>query len=130
LQGILDENDSYFQYRAILSTSDPEVTPTLHDVTLSWDPLGMEEQVNFISLLPISPNPVSGDVTIKFVLENSSDVAIGVFDIAGRSIDSMSERNLHGGVHAFTMHSLPSGIYLCRMTSGMFVDAKRFVVIE
>lgn len=130
LQGILEENDSYFQYRVILSTYSSEVTPVLHDVTLTWNPLGIEEQENKIFLLPISPNPASGDVTIRFVLEAYSNVTISVFDVAGRGVESTREENLHEGVHSLTMHSLPSGVYLCRMTSEGNTAARRFVVIE
>ncbi len=130
LQGILDENDSYFQYRAILSTSNPDVTPTLHNVTLNWDPLGFEEQGLLETLLPISPNPVSGNVTIRFVLEKTSDVRIDVFDMTGRRVDYLDEQNMLEGIHVLGINTLPSGIYICRMTSGSFTDAKRFVVIE
>ena len=117
-------------FSAILSTSNPEETPTLHDVTLAWDPLGLEEQGSSKTLLPISPNPASGNVTIRFVLENTSDVRIDVFDMAGRRVDCLDEKDMHEGVHAFKINILPSGIYICRMTSGNFIDARRFVVIE
>ena len=39
LSGLLDR---YFQYRVSLETDDPGSTPTLNDVTLNWDPLGIE----------------------------------------------------------------------------------------
>lgn len=130
LQGILDENDSYFQYRAILSTSNTEVTPTLHDVSLNWDPLGFEEQGCFETLLPISPNPASGNVAIRFVLENTSDVRIDIFDMAGRRVDCLEEEDLLEGIHVFETRILNSGIYICRMIARNLTAAKRFVVIE
>jgi len=58
LSGLLD---SLFQYRVTLESNDPEFTPMLHDVTLNWDPMGIEggEDPAILALLPFSPNPSS-----------------------------------------------------------------------
>jgi len=60
LQGILTDGAQYVQYRVILETSDPDTTPVLFDLTLTWDPMGIEggDDPAILALLPFSPNPV------------------------------------------------------------------------
>lgn len=48
LEGILEDGDRYVQYRAILNTSDTHATPTLHDVTITWDSLDIKENAEII----------------------------------------------------------------------------------
>ena len=48
LEGILEDGDRYVQYRAILNTSDSHSTPTLHDVTITWDSLDVKENAEII----------------------------------------------------------------------------------
>ena len=43
LRGILDDGYKYIQYRAILETSNTGISPTLYDVTITWDSLTTDE---------------------------------------------------------------------------------------
>lgn len=133
LRDILSENDSYFQYKTVLSTSDPDTTPTLNDVTVSWDPMSIEEN-DFIppytALLHISPNPVAGTVQIRFNLQDASPVKIVLFDITGRKINTVLEEERPAGSHSVHLNTLTPGIYFCRMTSVDIIATQRFVVIE
>ena len=48
LEGILEDGDRYVQYRAILNTSDLHSTPTLYDVTITWDSLDVKDNAEII----------------------------------------------------------------------------------
>ncbi len=134
LEWILNDYDSYFQYRAILATSNPDTTPTLNDVTISWNPLGIGETAEPIppgtELLPISPNPSSGSPIIRFALTETANVDIYIFDFSGRLVSEIHEDEYSIGFHEVLLVDLYAGIYFCRMTSGDFTATQRFVVIE
>jgi len=131
LAGILNEGDSFFQYRALLQTSDASVTPVLHDVTVSWDPMGIEgsEDPAVIALLPFSPNPASAPA-VRFSLPEPASVEISVFEVSGRLVDEIHGDEYDSGFHDVLLEELSPGIYFCRMISGDFTATQRFVVIE
>ena len=132
LEGILTDWEQYVQYRAILETSDPDNTPTLYDVTLSWDPVGISEDPapSSFELLPFHPNPVANPPIARFELPCDSSVELQVFDMSGRLVWSIILESLPSGNHSVSMAALSTGIYFCRMRSGSYVLSARFVVVE
>ncbi|MCK4815879.1 T9SS type A sorting domain-containing protein, partial [bacterium] len=131
LYGILDEDDSFFQYRAILDTTDSCETPVLEDVTITWDPVGIEEgEATELRLLTVAPNPSSGFSVLRFYLPVSASVKLNVFDLSGRIVQETHEDEYSAGYHDVQLEDLLPGIYFCRMTSGDFSATQRFVVIE
>ncbi len=132
LQGILNDGDRYVQYMAILRTSNPDSTPTLNDVTIHWDPLGVgdDPQVTEYLLFGAEPNPSCGSVSIGFAIPELSQVELSVYDITGRLVITPSQREYSPGVHQMQLGELTPGIYFCRMISEDFSATQRFVVIE
>jgi len=134
LEGILIDNDSYFQYRAIVQTSAPNATPIINDVTVSWNPVSIGDTTEPISpviaLLPIAPNPVAGSPVIRFGLPEPASVDISIFDLSGRLISMINGEEYSPGYHDVLLGELSPGIYFCRMISGDFKATQRFVVIE
>lgn len=128
LSGLLNEGDSYFQYRVILQTENPEQTPFLEDVTISWDALGIPEaESNITELLTFSPNP-SLDPTIRFYLGEPSNVAFSIFEISGRLISILSEIDYPAGYHSIELEELSPGIYFCRMYFDNTNLTRRFII--
>ena len=134
LDGILNDYNSYFQYKVLLETVNLETTPSLHDVTLSWDPLGIGETSEPIptstTLLPISPNPVKGTPVIRFGLPEPASVEISIFDLSGRLVSEIHGDEYSPGFHNVLLGDFSPGIYFCRMISGDFTATQRFVVIK
>ena len=132
LMGILNEYDSYFQYRAILLTSDSSITPVLEDITLTWNPVGIGDysQVTEYLLSGAQPNPSSGSVNIGFAIPELSQVALSVYDLAGRLVITTSQEEYSPGVQQVQLGELTPGIYFCRMISVNFTATRRFVVIK
>ncbi len=129
LSGMLDK---YFQYKVTMETDDPNSTPTLHDITLNWDPYGIEGNpcTSVYSLPGVIPNPICGAVSICFGLPEPSMVRISVFDLSGRLISEIHGDEYSMGFHDILIGDLSPGIYFCRMISGDFTATQRFVVIE
>ncbi len=131
LQGILTDGDQYVQYRVMLETSDPDTTPVLFDLTLTWDPMGIEgsEGPDILALLPFSPNP-SSLPAVRFSLPEPASVELSIFDLSGRLIDEIHGDDYSPGYHDILLRDLSSGMYFCRMISGDYRGMQRFVVIE
>jgi len=132
LEGVLDDSARYVQYRVILGTSDPELTPRLHEVSISWNPLGItgEPQITAYSLRGAEPNPASGAAAIRFEVPTMSAVELSVYDLAGRMVARHQRGDYSRGSHIVQFRSLTPGIYLCRMFSGDFTGIQRFIVIK
>jgi hypothetical protein len=131
LQSILMDGDQYVQYRVILETSDPDTTPLLFDLMLTWDPMGIEggEYPAVLTLLPFSPNPSSLPAA-RFSLPEPASVEISIFDLSGRLVSKTHGGEYAPGYHDVLLDDLSPGIYFCRMTSGDFTATQCFVVIE
>jgi len=132
LQGILVDNASYLQYRAILEAADPDTTPTLLDVTFTWDPLGVggSEGPTTFELLPFSPNPISGLIVVSFGLPSAAVAGFSVFDVSGRVVFQAPATEYPAGYQQIQLGELAPGIYICRMRAGSITAMQRFAVVE
>jgi hypothetical protein len=133
LVGILAENDSYFQYRTILQTSDPETTPYLEDITLIWNPVGIPEVEcpgSEYALYGALSNPASGSTVLAFSIPEPCNVKLDIFDQVGRIVAIPADGSFSPGMHQVLLDGLLPGIYFCRMISGDFRACERFVLIE
>lgn len=86
-------------------------------------------------LLPNSPNPFSGDTTLRFSLAEAGPAALSVFDAGGRLVRRFEARDLPTGVHSLTWdgrdgrgHGAANGIYFVRLKAGG-VEESRPVVL-
>jgi len=132
LSGILEDYDSYVQYRATLTTDDRAVTPVLDEVFLFWDPLGLESgsQDGFLALLPVSPNPSLGSPSLGILVQEDANVDISVYDVSGRLVFQLSDEEYHSGYHQVQLPLMNDGLYFCRVTSEGNVVTGKFNVFN
>jgi len=64
------------------------------------------------------PSPVASQATISFTLDRSSHARLGVYDVAGRLIESLCDRPASGGAHSIAWQ-VPAG-GAARMASGVY----------
>lgn len=82
------------------------------------------------------PNPFNPETNINFELPVKSEVKIEIFDVSGRAVDKVIERNLEAGYHTVKYNGsrLSSGIYYCRMyaeSDGVnFVKTTKMILIK
>jgi len=130
LSDYLADGVEYVQYRVEFETSQPALTPSLYDVTLNWDPLGIEgENPAIFGLLPFSPNPSTTPI-VRFGLPEPASVDISIFDLSGRLVSKVQGDEYSAGYHDVLLGDISPGVYFCRVISGDFAAAQRFVVIE
>jgi hypothetical protein len=130
LEGFVDSTHRYFQYRVHMEPSGRFVTPTLYQVLFYWDWLGVEGVEDVTCIHPVTPNPSSGPVEIRFSLAEPGPVALQVFDLCGRLVALPVDGEFSGGEHSVQLASLPPGAYFVRMTTGEEVLRESFVLVS
>ncbi|MCE1164809.1 MAG: T9SS type A sorting domain-containing protein [Bacteroidetes bacterium] len=79
------------------------------------------------------PNPFNPSTKIRFNLPENADVTIRIFDMLGRQIRTLVNRQrLDAGTHQveFDGAALSSGVYFYRIETDRFTQAKRMVLIK
>ena len=76
------------------------------------------------------PNPFNSKTSIRFGLPRSCFVDIKVFDLVGKMIGTLVNDKMEAGYHSIIWNArdLPSGIYLCRLVAGDFVETRKLVL--
>lgn len=79
--------------------------------------------------IQVYPNPVAGaDVHIRFNLSDIADISVSLIDISGRTLQSFLLRNVRNGTYTLPVATLPSGMYLLRMSDGHAVTGKKIMI--
>lgn len=85
------------------------------------------------------PNPFNPTTTIEFALPQGSAVTLKLYDILGREVATLADKELGAGVHTvvFDAHHLASGVYFYRMraevTTGdgrLFSRARKLMLLK
>jgi hypothetical protein len=89
------------------------------------------------TLLPPSPNPFRGSTHLDLYLERPSDVAIDVFDAAGRRVRGRRLPSQGAGWQRVAIDGqdetgsrLPGGVYLCRVTALGSGVTRKIVLVD
>src|SRR5690606_24320107 len=72
------------------------------------------------------PNPMKDQAKMQFILPETGETTITLYDISGRKI---SQRNdlLTRGRHVYVIHGIDGGIYLAKVTSGRYSCSGRLI---
>lgn len=80
-----------------------------------------------------SPNPTNSTTEIQFALPEATQVRLIVYDLQGRVVKRLLNKQMPPGYHqvTFAVGSLSSGVYLYRLRAGdTFTDTGRAVVVK
>jgi hypothetical protein len=91
------------------------------------DPIPLE-----FALGPGIPSPGRQQTTLRFSVPRRAAVAIRLYDVTGRELLTLTEREIDPGVHTLVLDGsgLAGGIYFCRMTAERFVATRRLVWVK
>ena len=78
------------------------------------------------------PNPFNGSTVVTFRLPGAGRVRLEVFDIAGRSVQTLANEYRSAGVHTIRWEprALPSGSYFLRLSDGMSQSVLRCCLLR
>ncbi len=100
-------------------------------ITSVVDQIGEDIPATF-SLHPSYPNPFNTETNIEFELPNDEYVGLKVFDILGREIETLYERNLSAGTYRFRWNAtqVPSGIYFLRLSTPHGAQIRKMILMR
>ncbi len=78
------------------------------------------------------PNPFNPITKIKFEIPKLSNVKLTVFDILGKEIKTLINKNLKPGVYEsdWDGSNFPSGIYFYSLKTSDFIETKRMILLK
>jgi uncharacterized delta-60 repeat protein len=78
------------------------------------------------------PNPFNASTILSYQLSVASSVRLQIYDTAGRLVETLVDGWRAAGRHELTFDasSLPSGVYVYRLTAGNWTDARKLMLIK
>jgi hypothetical protein len=130
-------------YKCKVTNSCGSKTSKSDTVTISCKSLFVNTFINDEKITPvttqlkIAPNPFSNSTTISFSLSQSQKASITIFDINGRSIKTLGNRQMQAGTHQLVWNAkdekgnaVGSGMYLLKLQAGNYTETKKIVAVR
>ncbi len=78
------------------------------------------------------PNPFNPSTKISFSLPQSIKVKLTLFDVLGRNVQEIVNKEFSAGEHSinFNASNLNSGVYFYRIEAGSFVHSKKMILLK
>lgn len=78
------------------------------------------------------PNPFNPVTYIKFSVPKSGMVTLIVYDVNGKEISKLIDRNMNAGSYNFDFDAsrLSSGVYFYRLSAGGFSEVKKMILLK
>ena len=84
------------------------------ELTFITNPLGVNDLVT--NNISVYPNPFNDNVELAYVLEQSSDVSLKIFDIAGKCVKTFVRKNQNSGEYKINWQpNVAKGIYIYKL---------------
>jgi hypothetical protein len=106
-------------------------------VTVGVETVGQDIPTQF-SLNQNFPNPFNPSTTIRFALPNEAPVSLVIYNMLGVPVRTLvAGENLRAAYHQIAWdgkddagYTVPSGMYIYRISAGSFVSAKRMTLLK
>ena len=98
-------------------------------VRMNFNPILSVAEQTEIAQAVVLPNPTTANATLRFDLQNTSDVVVVVTDVAGKTMQTNSYNQLTAGAQEITLgaEQWAAGIYTVNITSKGHSVTKKFV---
>ena len=118
---------SAFDYSGNESEYSPEVSSVVLGLQSNGDNVPGE-----YSLSQNYPNPFNPTTTISYQLPKSSFVKLTIYDISGRSIQTLVDEKKNAGYYSveWNAENVCSGVYFYRIAAGNFVAVKKGLLVK
>jgi len=114
--------------------NDRQGTIQLNLSSITGSPVSNETAatVSTVSLDAAYPNPFAGRTSLAYTLPSAQDVRVVAYDVLGREVAVLAEGTQPAGEQEVTFDaaSLPSGIYVVRLTAGKTTITRRVTVVR
>ena len=131
LDNSVDQGQTY-AYR-IKAYRDSVVSEYSNEASITFT--GIKEEQELPTEYSISqnyPNPFNPTTKIKFALPKKGFTKIIIYDLLGREVMTLVNKELQTGYHEINIaaNNLPSGVYIYRIQSGNFTQAKKMILMK
>ncbi|HRE40322.1 MAG TPA: T9SS type A sorting domain-containing protein [Ignavibacteria bacterium] len=119
--------------------TDTLVVPSANTNTVLFFPLSIPTNISsnngFVNSFKLNqnfPNPFNPETNISFSLYSKGLVNLSVYDVSGKIISTILNKDLTEGNYEFNFKSgnLPSGVYYYKLTAGDFSEVKSMMLIK
>jgi hypothetical protein len=94
------------------------------------NPVGHVPHLTRLDLRAV-PNPFNPTTTIQFTLDQAADVQLEIFDLHGRRVTTLIDREMGPGPQSIPWNDAPaSGLYFARITTGATTRTIKLMMIE
>jgi len=113
-----------------------DLTDTVgYDFTASTEPLTVvknDYSPASFSLNQNYPNPFNPTTTISFNLPKQSHITLKVYNILGQEVAILMNEVKSAGSYreVFNASSLPSGVYVYKLTAGSYIETKKMLLLK
>jgi photosystem II stability/assembly factor-like uncharacterized protein len=78
------------------------------------------------------PNPFNPSTKIKFDVSNNSFIRISIFDVVGKEIELITNKNYPAGSYEFTFDAekYVSGVYFVRLFSNDYTESRKMLLVK
>ena len=78
------------------------------------------------------PNPFNPETSIKFEIPFNSKVSLKIYDITGRKVVTLVDKELDAGFYdvKWNASNYPSGVYFYKLTAGEFTETRKMILIK
>jgi hypothetical protein len=132
LGAILPDTILLLQYRAVLSTTDPAVTPELEYVVIEGCyPGGIEDDqpgMRNSGMLEVVSNPASV-LSVHIHAPEAGYFSLRLFDISGRLHEKIFEGILESGDFSFNLNGIEHGLYFLRLDTPNGFETEKAMII-
>jgi hypothetical protein len=89
-------------------------------------------RINSPFLMQNYPNPFNPVTTINYQISETSLVTLKIYDTLGREITTLVNKQLSPGNYSvkFNGSSLPSGLYLYKLTTANYTSTRKLILLK
>lgn len=122
---------AHYKITAINGERESDFTETL-DICVGLNKESTIEQQYDFGLSQNYPNPFNPTTEIAFSIKENSFVSLKVYDILGREVAELINKELNSGNHTieFNGQNLKSGIYFYEIRANEFRDVKKLILLK
>jgi len=97
---------------------------------------GAPTAVNSLSVTPqkfeLYPNPAYETCKVKYVLDQSGEVSIDLFDVTGKLVKQVYSGQTENGLRVLTFDcsDMPQGVYFCRLQSDHLTETQKLIITK
>ena len=133
LDSLLEDSTRYFQYAAVLETTEAGTFPVLQDVTVTWDLTGIgisNDEGTRQPSLSFRSNPCSGAPLASVYPGEQTEAELIVFDVSGRIVQRVEMENMMSGENQVLLNDLLPGVYIVKLVYGSNGMNQRIAVVR